>query len=265
MSCTWTSLRRSCNVEVKASARFLRLSPRKARLVTDLITGKSAEEAIAILENLSSSTALPLGRAIRSSIRSRLRDAAIARIDIERSANQVTVTIQTAKPGVVIGKGGAKVEELRQVLGKMTGKMVKVNIFEIRYPELDANLIAENVAQQLERRVSFRKVLKQTVQRSMKSGAKGVRVAVSGRLGGAEMSRREWEREGRVPLHTLRGDIELGRAIAKTTYGTIGVKAWVYRGDVEPAPRQVSQNAPAAAARPAAMAAPAPSGPVSAA
>jgi small subunit ribosomal protein S3 len=179
---------------------------------------------------------------IRNAIRSRLRDAAIARIDIERSANQVTVTIQTAKPGVVIGKGGAKVEELRQVLGRMTGgKQVKVNIFEIRYPELDANLIAENVAQQLERRVSFRKVLKQTVQRSMKAGARGVRVAVSGRLGGAEMSRREWEREGRVPLHTLRADIEFGRAIAKTTFGTIGVKAWVYKGDVEPTPRQVAQ------------------------
>src|SRR2546429_9735318 len=123
----------------------------------------------------------------------------------------------------------------------MTGKMVKVNIFEIRYPELDSYLIAENVAQQLERRVSFRKVLKQTVQRSMKSGAKGVRVAVSGRLGGAEMSRREWEREGRVPLHTLRAAIEIGRATAKTTYGTIGVKAWVYKGAIEPAPRQVAQ------------------------
>src|SRR5947199_6873324 len=194
---------------------------------------------------------------IRNAIRGRLRDAAIARIDIERSTNQVTVTIQTAKPGVVIGKGGAKVEELRQVLGKMTGKMVKVNIFEIRLPELDAYLIAENVAQQLERRVSFRKVLKQTVSRSMKAGAKGVRVAVAGRLGGAEMSRREWEREGRVPLHTLRADIEFGRAIAKTTFGTIGAKAWVYRGDVEPAPRQVSQNAPAAAARPAVLGAPA--------
>jgi len=187
---------------------------------------------------------------IRRMIRARLRDAAIARIDIERSTNQVTVTIQTAKPGVVIGKGGAKVEELRAVLGKTTGKAVKVNIFEIRYPEVDAALIAENVAQQLERRVSFRKVLKQTVQRAMKSGAKGVRVAVAGRLGGAEMSRREWEREGRVPLHTLRADIEFGRAIAKTTYGTIGVKAWVYRGDVAPAPRAVAQNAPAAASRP---------------
>jgi small subunit ribosomal protein S3 len=126
---------------------------------------------------------------------------------------------------------------------------VKVNIFEIRYPELDAVLIAENVAQQLERRVSFRKVLKQTVLRSMKSGAKGVRVAVAGRLGGAEMSRREWEREGRVPLHTLRADIEFGRAIAKTTYGTIGVKAWVYKGDIEPAPRQVAQNTPGGSAQ----------------
>ncbi|MGH2498951.1 MAG: 30S ribosomal protein S3 [Candidatus Limnocylindria bacterium] len=186
---------------------------------------------------------------IRRSIRSRLRDAAIARIEIERSTNQVTVTIQTAKPGVVIGKGGAKVEELRQALGKATGKAVKVNIFEIRYPELDAPLIAENVAQQLERRVSFRKVLKQTVGRSMKAGARGVRVAVAGRLGGSEMSRREWEREGRVPLHTLRADIEFGRAIAKTTFGTIGVKAWIYKGDIEPAPRAVAQNAPAAARR----------------
>ena len=197
---------------------------------------------------------------IRSAIRARLRDAAISRIDIERSTNQVTVTIHTAKPGVVIGKGGAKVEELRQVLGKTTGKAVKVNIFEIRFPEVDANLIAENVAQQLERRVSFRKVLKQTVQRAMKSGAKGVRVAVAGRLGGAEMSRREWEREGRVPLHTLRADIDFGRAIAKTTFGTIGVKAWIYRGDIEPAPRQVPQGTQASvsAPRPPAQFAPTP-------
>jgi small subunit ribosomal protein S3 len=187
---------------------------------------------------------------IRSAIRSRLRDAAISRIDIERSTSQVTVTIHTAKPGVVIGKGGAKVEELRQRLGKTTGKVVKVNIFEIRYPEVDANLIAESIAQQLERRVSFRKALKQAVQRAMKSGAKGVRVMVAGRLGGSEMSRREWEREGRVPLHTLRADIEFGRAIARTTYGTIGAKAWIYRGDVAPPPRAVATNAPTAAPRP---------------
>lgn len=181
---------------------------------------------------------------IRRSIRSRLRDAAISRIDIERSTNQVTVTIHTAKPGVVIGKGGAKVEELRQLLGKTTKKAVKVNIFEIRYPEADATLIAESIAQQLERRVSFRKALKQSVQRAMRSGAKGVRVMVAGRLGGSEMSRREWEREGRVPLHTIRADLDFGRAIAKTTYGTIGVKAWIYRGEVAPPPRGVAANAP---------------------
>ncbi len=200
--------------------------------------------------------------AIRQAIRSRLRDAAISRIEIERSTNQATVTIHTAKPGVVIGKGGQKVEELRQTLGRTTGKAVKVNIFEIRYPEVDANLIAENVAQQLERRVSFRKVLKQTVQRAMKSGAKGVRVMVAGRLGGGEMSRREWEREGRVPLHTLRADIEFGRAIAKTTFGTIGVKAWIYRGEVPPPPRAVAANAPAAASRPLVAPSPAPAAPV---
>ena len=201
--------------------------------------------------------------AIRGGIRARLRDAAISRIDIERSTSQVTVTIHTAKPGVVIGKGGAKVEELRQRLGKLTGKVVKVNIFEIRYPEVDANLIAESIAQQLERRVSFRKALKQAVQRAMKSGAKGVRVMVSGRLGGSEMSRREWEREGRVPLHTLRADIEFGRAIAKTTYGTIGAKAWIYRGDVAPPPRGVATNTPAArpVGAPPAPAAPAPVAP----
>jgi small subunit ribosomal protein S3 len=196
---------------------------------------------------------------IRRAIRARLRDAAIARIDIERSTNQVTVTIHTAKPGVVIGKGGQKVEELRQLLGRTTKKAVKVNIFEIRYPESDAHLIAESIAQQLERRVSFRKALKQSVQRAMKSGAKGVRVMVAGRLGGSEMARREWEREGRVPLHTLRADIEFGRAIAKTTYGTIGVKSWIYRGDVAPPPRAVAANAPAAA-RPGMPPAPPPPG-----
>lgn len=199
---------------------------------------------------------------IRRSIRSRLRDAAISRIDIERNTNQVTVTIHTAKPGVVIGKGGAKVEELRQLLGKTTKKTVKVNIFEIRNAEADANLIAESIAQQLERRVSFRKALKQSVQRAMRAGAKGVRVMVAGRLGGSEMSRREWEREGRVPLHTIRADLDFGRAIAKTTYGTIGVKCWIYKGDVAPPPRGVAANAPGAARPPApSPIAPAPAAP----
>ena len=175
---------------------------------------------------------------LRRSIKERFRDAGVAKIEIERSVNQVTVTIHTAKPGVVIGKGGAKVEELRQFLGRTTGKSVKVNIVEIRFPEVDAQLIADSIAQQLEKRVSFRKVLKQAVSRSMKAGAKGVRVAVAGRLGGAEMARREWEREGRVPLHTLRADIEFGRATAVTTFGTIGVKAWVYRGDIVEQPAE---------------------------
>lgn len=169
---------------------------------------------------------------LRAVIKSRFRDAGVAKIEIERSVNQVTVTIYTAKPGVVIGKGGSKVEELRQFLTKKTRKQVKVNIYEVRYPEVDAQLIAESIAQQLEKRVSFRKALKQSVARAMKAGAKGVRVAVSGRLGGAEMARRVWEREGRVPLHTLRADIEFGRATAVTTYGTIGVKAWIYKGDI---------------------------------
>jgi small subunit ribosomal protein S3 len=180
---------------------------------------------------------------LRRFIKERFRDAGVAKIEIERSVNQVTVTIHTAKPGVVIGKGGSKVEELRQSLGRTTGKSVKVNIVEVRFPEVDAQLIADSIAQQLEKRVSFRKVLKQAVSRAMKSGARGVRVAVAGRLGGAEMARREWEREGRVPLHTLRADIEFGRSTAVTTFGTIGVKAWIYRGDAG------EQAAPAAAGR----------------
>lgn len=169
---------------------------------------------------------------LRKAIKARFGDAGVSKVEIERSPNQVTVTIHTAKPGVVIGKGGAKVEQLRQYLARITGKAVKVNIYEIRYPELDAQLVAESISQQLEKRVSFRKALKQAVARAMKAGAKGVRVAVAGRLGGKEMARREWQREGRVPLHTLRADIDFGRATAMTTYGTIGVKAWVYRGDV---------------------------------
>ena len=169
---------------------------------------------------------------IRTAIRSRLRDAAISRIDIERSTNQVTGTIHTAKPGVVIGKGGAKVEELRRVLGTTTGKTVKVNIFEIRFPEVDANLIAENVAQQLERRVAFRRAMKRAVQSAMRLGALGIRINCGGRLGGAEIARMEWYREGRVPLHTLRADVDFGVAEAKTTYGVIGVKVWVFKGEI---------------------------------
>ncbi|MCC6176745.1 MAG: 30S ribosomal protein S3 [Chloroflexi bacterium] len=175
---------------------------------------------------------------VRQLIMGRLAEAGVSRVDIERSANQMTVTIHAAKPGIVIGKQGAKVEELRKNLEGMTGKRVRVTIQEIRQPELDAYLVARSVADQLERRVAFRRAMKQAVGRAIRFGAKGVRIQVSGRLGGAEMSRREWEREGRVPLHTLRADIDFGQAEARTTYGVIGVKVWVYRGDIASTARQ---------------------------
>ena len=171
---------------------------------------------------------------IRDLIRKRLNDAGVPRIDIERSANQVTVTIHTAKPGIVIGKSGAKVEELRKLLEERTGKKVRLNISEIRQPELDAELVARSVAEQLERRVAFRRAIKQAAQRSMQRGAKGVRIVIAGRLGGAEMSRKESYREGRVPLHTLRADIDYGEAEARTTFGRIGVKVWIYKGEILP-------------------------------
>jgi small subunit ribosomal protein S3 len=175
---------------------------------------------------------------VRQTIMQRLADAGVSRVEIERSANQMTVTIHAAKPGIVIGKSGVKVEELRRNLETLTGKRVRVTIQEIRQPELDAYLVARSVADQLERRVAFRRAMKQAVGRAMRFGARGIRVQVSGRLGGAEMSRREWEREGRVPLHTLRADIDFGQAEAHTTYGVIGVKAWIYRGDVQPPTRE---------------------------
>jgi small subunit ribosomal protein S3 len=174
---------------------------------------------------------------VRQLIMGRLAEAGVSRVDIERSANQLTVTIHAAKPGIVIGKSGVKVEELRRNLETMTAKRVRVTIQEIRQPELDAYLVARSVADQLERRVAFRRAMKQAVGRAMRFGAKGVRIQVSGRLGGAEMSRREWEREGRVPLHTLRADIDFGQAEARTTFGVIGVKVWIYRGDVQPTAR----------------------------
>ena len=168
--------------------------------------------------------------AMRRLIGSRLRNAGVARIETERSANQLTVIIQTAKPGIVIGKQGASVDALRDELERISGKKVRVTIHEIKVPELDARLVAENVASQLEKRIAFRRALKQTVMRSMRAGAKGVKLEVSGRLGGAEMSRREWDRDGRVPLHTLRANIDFGRAEARTTFGRIGVTCWIYKG-----------------------------------
>ncbi|MBC8080298.1 MAG: 30S ribosomal protein S3 [Gorillibacterium sp.] len=171
---------------------------------------------------------------IREYLMGKLKDSSVSHIDIERAANRVNVTIHTAKPGMVIGKGGAEVENIRTYLTTMTNKKVHINITEIKNPELDAILVAESIALQLERRVSFRRAMKQALQRTMRSGAKGIKTAVSGRLGGAEIARSEGYSEGTVPLHTLRADIDYGTAEAHTTYGRIGVKVWIYRGEVLP-------------------------------
>jgi small subunit ribosomal protein S3 len=170
--------------------------------------------------------------AIRKYIKETMGHAAISRVDIERSSAKCTVNVQTARPGVIIGKKGQGAEQLKAEVQKLTHNKVYLNIHEVRKAETDAQLVAENVATQLERRVSFRRAMKKAVQTAMKFGAKGIRLNASGRLGGAEMSRREWYREGRVPLHTLRADIDYGYAMAKTTFGVIGVQAWVYKGDV---------------------------------
>ncbi|HZG58311.1 30S ribosomal protein S3 [Paenibacillus sp.] len=175
---------------------------------------------------------------IREFLKNKLKDCSVSRIDIERAANRVNVTIHTAKPGMVIGKGGAEVEVIRGQLAKMTDKKVHINISEIKNAELDAILVAESIAQQLERRISFRRAMKQAIQRTLRSGAKGIKTSVSGRLGGAEIARTEGYSEGTVPLHTLRADIDYGTAEAHTTYGRIGVKVWIYRGEVLPAAKR---------------------------
>ena len=170
---------------------------------------------------------------IRSYITGELRRGAISRIDIERIGDKkVQIDVHTARPGVVIGRGGSEAERLRRGLEKITGRIVKFNVIEVQNPELDAQLLARSVADQLEGRVSFRRAMKRTVQAALKAGAEGVRVQASGRLGGADMGRREWYLEGRVPLHTLRADIDFGRATARTTVGAVGVKVWVYKGDM---------------------------------
>jgi len=169
---------------------------------------------------------------VRVFLKDALKGASVSRIVIERPAKSVRVTIHTARPGVVIGKKGEDVEKLRQQVSKLTGVPAQINISEVRKPELDAQLVAENIAGQLERRVMFRRAMKRAVQNAMRLGAKGIKVEVSGRLGGAEIARTEWYREGRVPLHTLRADIDYATAEAGTTYGIIGVKVWVFRGEV---------------------------------
>ena len=169
---------------------------------------------------------------VRDFLFEKLKSASVSRIEIERPAENARITIKTARPGIVIGKKGEDVEKLRRDLSQMMGVPVHVNIEEVRKPELDAKLVADSIASQLERRVMFRRAMKRAVQNAMRLGAKGIKVQVSGRLGGAEIARTEWYREGRVPLHTLRADIDYSTARAETTYGTIGVKVWIFKGEI---------------------------------
>ena len=169
---------------------------------------------------------------LRNLIKQKYYHAGISRIDIERTLERVNIRIWAARPGLLIAGKGAEVKELRKLLEEVTGKNVYVNIEEVKYPQLNAQLVAENVASQLERRVAFRRAMKKVINDAMKAGAKGIKVQCAGRLGGADMARTEWYREGRVPLQTLRADIDYGTAVAKTKYGVIGVKVWIYKGDV---------------------------------
>lgn len=181
---------------------------------------------------------------IRKYLKDSLGAAGVSKIETERSKNRLKLTIHTAKPGMVIGRGGSGIEQIKDGLKGKTDKNVDINIAEIRQPDLDATLVAENIAQQLERRIAFRRAMKQSVGRTMRLGAKGIKVKVSGRLGGAEIARSEAYREGSIPLHTLRADIDYGTAEARTTYGRIGVKVWIFKGEILPEKKQ-SQKAAA--------------------
>ena len=175
---------------------------------------------------------------IRDYLKKSLMQAGVSRIETERSKNRLKITIHTAKPGMVIGRGGAGIEQIRTGLKGYTTKRVDINISEVKQPDLDATLVAENIAQQLERRIAFRRAMKQAVGRTMRLGAKGIKIACAGRLGGAEIARKEAYREGSIPLHTLRADIDYGTAEAHTTYGRIGIKVWIFKGEVLPEKKQ---------------------------
>ena len=183
---------------------------------------------------------------LRDFIRGKLKNASVSRVQIDRLAGKISVTVHTARPGIVIGKKGEDIEKLRQAVQGMVGMPVKLSVEEIRKPELDAYLVAESVAQQLERRIMFRRAMKRAVSNAMRLGAGGIKIEVSGRLNGAEIARTEWYREGRVPLHTLRADVDYGLAEAKTTYGIIGIKVWVFRGEVFEGPGENSSREAAA-------------------
>ena len=180
---------------------------------------------------------------IRKAVEGKYKDAGISSVEVERQANQVTVTLHTSRPGIVIGRGGQRVDETRAELEKLTGKKVRVNIQEIRQPELDARLVSRSVAEQMERRIAFRRAMKQAMTRTMQSGAKGVKIICAGRLGGAEIARKAGMRQGRVPLHTLRADIDFGISEAHTSLGRIGVKVWIYKGEILPGHKQAEAEA----------------------
>ncbi|MGI6200969.1 MAG: 30S ribosomal protein S3 [Christensenellales bacterium] len=180
---------------------------------------------------------------LRKFLKKKLYAAGISRIEIERAANRITVNIRTAKPGIVIGRGGSGVEAVKKDIERLTGKKANVNIMEVKNPDADAQLVAENIAAQLEKRISFRRAMKQCLGRAMKAGAKGIKTNVAGRLGGADIARSEGYHEGSIPLQTLRADIDYGFCEAATTYGRLGVKVWIYKGEVLPQPKKVARPA----------------------
>jgi small subunit ribosomal protein S3 len=179
---------------------------------------------------------------VREFIKKKLYAAGISKIDLERKADQIEVYVHTAKPGVIVGRGGQGIDQLRKDVQQLTGKKVQINVIEVQRVDADAQLVAENIAAQLEKRIAFRRAMKQTMMRAMKSGAKGIKVMVAGRLGGAEIARTEWLRDGRIPLHTLRADIDYGFAQATTMYGIIGVKVWIFKGEVLPGAERVEEQ-----------------------
>lgn len=181
---------------------------------------------------------------IRTFLRKRLHNGALSRIEIERQANKVKVTLFTGKPGVIIGRGGKGVDDLKAMLEKKFSKQVSINVQEIRNPELDAKLVSESIAQQIEKRIAPKRAMRQGIQRSMRMGARGIKVMVAGRLGGSEMARRDSDKQGKIPLHTLRADVDYGLTEARTTYGHIGVKVWIYRGDILPDQRRMMKEMP---------------------
>jgi len=175
---------------------------------------------------------------VRHYVKDQFYAAGISRVEIQRTANRMRITIYTAKPGIVIGKAGSEVERIKAELVKMTGKVVNINIQEIKKPELDAQLVSESIAQQLEKRAAYRRTMKQSIQRAMRMGAVGIKIAISGRLNGAEIARSDWQADGKVPLHTLRADVDYGFAEANTTYGKLGIKVWINHGEVLPEPKK---------------------------